>query len=401
MNVLAVVLAGGKGERLYPLTRDRAKPGVPFGGCYRIIDFTLSNCANSGVRNIVLLTQYKSFSLDRHIQLGWNFFSHELNEYVYIMPAQQRVSEEWYLGTADAVYQNIYTLEQARPRLTLILSGDHVYRMDYRGMIGFHPLAGADLTVAAIPMPKETSRLFGVMVVDENYRITGFQEKPKNPSTIPGKPDMILASMGIYVFSTDVLVRSITDDAKDKHSSHDFGKDIIPSMIGGKGVYAYPFIDEKTGAPGYWRDVGTVEAYWEAHMDLISRDPEFSLMDRDWPIYTYEPPTPPAKIVSAGGEGEGVKNCIVAGGSFIVGSRVSNSVVGRNVTIREGAFVEDSIIMDRVTIGAGARLRRVIVDKNVIIPPDTTIDPETETGLSPYDTRPSGVTIIPKGMRFD
>lgn len=401
MNVLAVVLAGGKGERLYPLTRDRAKPGVPFGGCYRIIDFTLSNCANSGVRNIVLLTQYKSFSLDRHIQLGWNFFSHELNEYVYIIPAQQRVSEEWYLGTADAVYQNIYTLEQARPRLTLILSGDHVYRMDYRGMIGFHQLAGADLTVAAVPMPKETSPQFGVMVVDENYRIVGFQEKPKNPKTIPGKPDLILASMGIYVFTTDVLVRTITDDAKEKNSSHDFGKDIIPSMIDKKKVFAYPLIDEKTGAPGYWRDVGTLEAYWEAHMDLICRDPAFSLMNRDWPIYTYEPPTPPAKIVSAGVENEGVKDCIVSGGSFIEGSRVVSSVVGRNVTIREGASVEDSIIMDRVTIGAGARLCRVIVDKNVIIPPDTIIDPETDAGVSQYDTRPSGITVIPKGMRFD
>jgi len=401
MNVLAVVLAGGKGERLYPLTRDRAKPGVPFGGSYRIIDFTLSNCANSGVRNIVLLTQYKSFSLDRHIQLGWNFLSHELNEYVYIMPAQQRVSEEWYLGTADAVYQNIYTLEQARPRLTLILSGDHVYRMDYRGMIGFHQLASADLTVAAIPMPKETSRLFGVMVVDENYRIVGFQEKPKKPKTIPGKPDMILASMGIYVFNTDVLVRSITEDAKDKDSSHDFGKNIIPQMIGDKNVFAYPFIDEKTGAPGYWRDVGTIEAYWQAQMDLISHNPEFSLMDREWPIYTYEPPTPPAKIVSAGAPDEGLKNCIISGGSFIVGSRVSDSVVGRNVTIEEGAFLEECVIMDRVTIGAGARLRRVIVDKNVTIPGNTTIDPESETGVSHYDTRPSGITIIPKGMRFD
>jgi len=401
MNVLAVVLAGGKGERLYPLTRDRAKPGVPFGGCYRIIDFTLSNCANSGVRNIVLLTQYKSFSLDRHIQLGWNFFSHELNEYVYIIPAQQRVSEEWYLGTADAVYQNIYTLEQARPRLTLILSGDHVYRMDYRGMIGFHQLAGADLTVAAVPMPKETSPQFGVMVVDENYRIVGFQEKPKNPATIPGKPDLILASMGIYVFTTDVLVRTITDDAKNKNSNHDFGKDIIPSMIDSKDVFAFPFIEEKTGAPGYWRDVGTVEAYWEAHMDLISRDPAFSLMNRDWPIYTHEPPTPPAKIVSAGVVNEEVKDCIVSGGSFIEGSRVARSVVGRNVTIREGASVEDSIIMDRVTIGAGARLRRVIVDKNVIIPPNTIIDPETDAGVSPYDTHPSGITVIPKGMRFD
>ncbi|MBN1880855.1 MAG: glucose-1-phosphate adenylyltransferase [Deltaproteobacteria bacterium] len=401
MNVLAVVLAGGKGERLYPLTRDRAKPGVPFGGCYRIIDFTLSNCANSGVRNIVILTQYKSFSLDRHIQLGWNFFSHELNEYVYIIPAQQRVSEEWYLGTADAVYQNIYTLEQARPRLTLILSGDHVYSMDYRGMIGFHQLAGADLTVAAIPMPKETSRMFGVMVVDKNYRIIGFQEKPKNPDSIPGKPDMILASMGIYVFNTDVLVRGVTDDAKDRNSSHDFGKDIIPSMIGEKKVFAYPFIDEKNGAPGYWRDVGTVEAYWEAHMDLISRNSEFSLMNRDWPIYTYEPPTPPAKIVSTGMQGEGMKNCIIAGGSFIAGSRVANSVVGRNVTIKEGAIVEESIIMDRVTVGTDARLKRVIVDKNVIIPPETIIDPEIITGVSPYDTRPSGITIIPKGMRFD
>jgi len=352
-----MILAGGKGERLYPLTRDRAKPGVPFAANYRIIDFTLSNCANSGLRKIVLLTQYKSFSLDRHIQRGWNFFSHQMGEYVQIVPAQQRVSEDWYQGTADAVYQNIYILEQERPELTLILSGDHVYRMDYRDMIAHHLDCGADLTIGAIPMPKETSTQFGVMIVDEDYRVTGFQEKPKDPATVPGSPDQILASMGIYIFNTRALVMRLIEDAKLRDSSHDFGKNVIPSMIGRDRVVAFPFINRETKKAGYWRDVGTIEAYWDAHMNLISNDPEFPLSDRSWPIYTYEPPLAPAKIISAGILGEGIRNSIVSGGTEIVGARVDDSVIGRNVTILEGSEISQCIILDDVVIKQNVKLK--------------------------------------------
>ncbi|MBN1573483.1 MAG: glucose-1-phosphate adenylyltransferase [Deltaproteobacteria bacterium] len=396
-----MVLAGGKGERLYPLTRDRAKPGVPFGANYRIIDFTLSNCANSGLRRIVILTQYKSFSLDRHIQHGWNFFSSQMGEYVDIIPAQQRVSEEWYRGTADAVYQNIYTLEQERPDMTLILSGDHVYRMDYRNLIDFHNAKNADLTVGAIPMPKELSRQFGVMVVDKNYRIIGFQEKPETPETMPSDPNLILASMGIYVFNTEKMVKRIVEDAKRSGSSHDFGKNVIPAMIDRDKVYAFPFVDEVTGRPAYWRDVGTIEAYWEAHMDLISRDPEFSLLNRKWPIYTYEPPTPPAKIISAGTDGEGIQNSIVSGGDLIIGSRVINSVIGRNVSIYEGSEIEESIIMDRVKIGSGARLKKVIIDKNVTIPDGMEIGFSRAEDEKAFDVTKGGIVVIAKMTKFD
>jgi glucose-1-phosphate adenylyltransferase len=401
MKVLAVVLAGGKGERLYPLTRDRAKPGVPFGANYRIIDFTLSNCANSGLRKIILLTQYKSLSLDRHIQQGWSFFSHQMDEYVQIVPAQQRVSEDWYQGTADAVYQNIYLLEQERPDITLILSGDHVYRMDYRTMIDFHQNNDADLTIGAIPMPRETSQQFGVISVDESWRIIGFQEKPKEPAGIPGKPDTILASMGIYVFNTRSLVVRVMEDAKQPQSSHDFGKNVIPSMLDRDRVYAFPFVDESTGTAAYWRDVGTIEAYWEAHMNLISSDPQLPLFDRSWPIYTYAPPVPPAKIISVGVEGEGIRNSIVSGGTQIIGARVEDSVVGRSVEIFEESEISRSIIMDDVRINRGARLKNAIVDKGVVIPAGMTVGFNPDQDARHFSTRPSGIVVIPKGMRFE
>ncbi len=401
MNILAVILAGGKGERLYPLTRDRAKPGVPFAANYRIIDFTLSNCANSGLRKIVLLTQYKSFSLDRHIQRGWNFFSHQMGEYVQIVPAQQRVSEDWYQGTADAVYQNIYILEQERPDLTLVLSGDHVYRMDYRDLIELHLKNGADVTIGAIPMPKETSTHFGVMVVDKDSRIVGFQEKPEDPATIPGRPDQILASMGIYVFNTRSLVMRLTEDAKLRDSSHDFGKDVIPTMIKQDRVFAFPFIDEETKQAAYWRDVGTIEAYWDAHMNLISNNPEFSLFDRSWPIYTYEPPLAPAHIISAGIRGEGIRNSIVSGGTQIVGARVENSVIGRNVTIREGSEISQCIIMDDVQINRNVKMKKTIIDKRVVIPEGMVIGHNRTDDDAHFDTSPTGIVVIPKRMRFE
>jgi glucose-1-phosphate adenylyltransferase len=401
MKILAVILAGGKGERLYPLTRDRAKPGVPFAANYRIIDFTLSNCANSDLRKIVLLTQYKSFSLDRHIQRGWSFFSHQMGEYVQIVPAQQRISEDWYQGTADAVYQNIYILEQERPDLTLVLSGDHVYRMDYRKLIASHLKNGADLTIGAIPMPRETSTQFGVMIVDENSRIAGFQEKPEDPATIPGKPDQILASMGIYVFNTRNLVVRLMEDAKLSESSHDFGKNVIPAMIGRDRVFAFPFVDEKTKCAAYWRDVGTIEAYWEAHMNLISKNPEFPLIDRSWPIYTYEPPLAPAHIISAGTPGEGIRNSIISGGTQIVGARVDDSIIGRNVTILEGCEISQCIIMDDVEINRNVRLKKTIIDKRVVIPEGMVIGHDRAADAAHFDTSPTGIVVIPKRMRFE
>jgi glucose-1-phosphate adenylyltransferase len=401
MNILAMILAGGKGERLYPLTRDRAKPGVPFAANYRIVDFTLSNCANSGLRKIVLLTQYKSFSLDRHIQRGWNFFSHQMGEYVQIVPAQQRVSEDWYQGTADAVYQNIYILEQERPDITLVLSGDHVYRMDYRNLIALHLANDADLTIGAIPMPRETSTQFGVMIVDKDLRIVGFQEKPKDPVTIPGRPDQILASMGIYVFNTRSLVMRLTEDAKQCESSHDFGKNVIPTMIEHDRVFAFPFVDEETKQTAYWRDVGTIEAYWDAHMNLISNNPELSLFDRSWPIYTYEPPAAPAHIISVGIAGEGIRNSIVSGGTQIVGARVEDSVIGRNVTILEGSEISQCVIMDDVQINRNVKIKKTIIDKRVIIPEGMVIGHNRTDDAAHFDTSPTGIVVIPKLMRFE
>lgn len=296
-KIVGMVLAGGKGERLYPLTQDRAKPAVPFGGKYRIIDFTLSNCLNSGIRRLNLLTQYKSLSLNRHIMVGWNIFNPELDEYINLIPAQQRVGEDWYLGTADAIYQNIYVLQMDRPDLVLILSGDHIYKMNYMEMISSHKEHQADLTVSVIEMDKNLSRQFGVLQVDEDFRIVGFEEKPEIPQTIPGYPDLILANMGVYVFNTEILVRRVIEDAKQSDSDHDFGKNIVPAMVQQDRVFAYSFRDENKKTAKYWRDIGTLDAYYEASMDLVAIDPLFNIYDQDWPIRTYHPPIPPAKTV--------------------------------------------------------------------------------------------------------
>ena len=295
-KVLAMILAGGRGERLYPLTRDRAKPAVPFGGIYRIIDFTLSNCINSDIRRIYVLTQYKSTSLNRHIQFGWNILSVPLGEFIGVIPAQQRMGEQWYQGTADAIFQNIYLLQDEKPDHVLILSGDHIYKMDYRKMIAFHLEQGADLTVAAIRMDRGLSKEFGVVEVDGNRQIIGFEEKPDAPKTLPGDPDGILASMGVYVFQTEVLVRRLIEDVRSE-SSHDFGKDIIPKMIQKDKVVAFDFREGDQGGTGYWRDVGTIDAYFEANMDLVSVTPHLNLYDPQWPVFTYQAPFPPAKTV--------------------------------------------------------------------------------------------------------
>jgi glucose-1-phosphate adenylyltransferase len=396
-----MVLAGGRGERLYPLTQDRAKPAVPFGGIYRIIDFTLSNCLNSGIRRLNLLTQYKSLSLNRHIMEGWNVFNPELDEYINLIPAQQRVSEDWYLGTADAIYQNIYVLQLDRPDLVLILSGDHIYKMNYMEMVAYHQEHRADLTVAVIEMNKNLSRELGVLQVDEDFRIIGFEEKPEIPKTIPGNPDFILANMGVYIFNTETIVRRVIEDAKDRNSQHDFGRNVIPAMISQDRLYAYSFRDENKKVAKYWRDIGTIDAYYEASMDLVAIDPLFNLYDRDWPIRTYQPPVPPAKTVffeeHEGGRIGVAYNSILSSGCIISGGMAFRSILSPNVRIHSYAEVRDSILMEGVDVGRKARLNRVIVDKRVRIPEGYQIGYNLKEDAKKFTVTPSGIVVISKG----
>jgi glucose-1-phosphate adenylyltransferase len=372
-NTLALILAGGRGTRLDPLTRDRAKPAVPFGGGYRIIDFALSNCINSGLRKILLLTQYKSASLDRHINLGWRFLPHELDEYIHILPPQQRISENWYLGTADAVYQNIYSIESCGTEYVLILAGDHIYKMDYQDLINRHVAAGADCTVACLPVPLAEGREFGIMRIDESSRVIGFDEKPQDPKPMPGDPSRCLASMGVYVFNTSFLFEILCRDATDPNSRRDFGRNILPSIIHGADVLGYPFIEKKTGETAYWRDVGTLDALYEANMDLVSVEPELNLYDKVWPIRTLPPQQPPPKFVfsqtSASPPRLGhAMDSMVCNGSIISGGSVSRSVLGYGVRVNSWSSVEDSMLFDGVQVGRHARVRRAIIDKGNTIP---------------------------------
>ena len=400
-RIVGMVLAGGKGERLYPLTQDRAKPAVPFGGQYRIIDFTLSNCLNSGIRRLNLLTQYKSLSLNRHIMQGWNIFNPELDEHINLIPAQQRVGEDWYLGTADAIYQNIYVLQMDRPDLVLILSGDHIYKMNYREMISYHKEHQADLTAAVIEMDKNLSRHFGVLQVDEEFRIVGFEEKPEIPKTIPGHPDLILANMGVYVFNTEILVRRVIEDAKDPASQHDFGKNVIPAMVPQDRVYAYSFRDETKKTAKYWRDIGTLDAYYEASMDLVAIDPVFNLYDQEWPIRTYHPPIPPAKTVFfeeyEGGRIGGVYDSLISGDCIISGGKVIRSILSPKVRIHSHSEVRDSILMDGADVGRHARVKRAIVDKGVQVPEGYQIGFNLQENAKKFTVTESGIVVISKG----
>ena len=399
-KVLAMILAGGRGERLYPLTRDRAKPAVPFGAIYRIVDFTLSNCLNSGIRRIYALTQYKSTSLQRHIQLGWNILSAPLGEFIEALPAQQRIDEHWYQGTADAIFQNINILQVERPDLVLILSGDHIYKMDYRKMIASHLERGADLTVAAIRMDRTLSREFGVMEIDGSWRIVGFQEKPEEPRTLPGDPGGILTSMGVYVFNTEVLVRRLIEDAR-SDSDHDFGKDIIPMMIEKDQVIAFDFGQGDCGGTGYWRDVGTIDAYYEANMDLISVTPQLNLYDPQWPILTYQPPSPPAKTVwiEEGRVGTAL-NSIISNGCIISGGNVRRSILSPKVTVHSFAEVEDSILLEGVDVGRKAKIKRTIIDKEVQIPEGMEIGYHLDEDAKRFTVTGSGIVVVPKGIRL-
>jgi glucose-1-phosphate adenylyltransferase len=400
MKVLAIILAGGRGERLYPLTRDRAKPAVPFGGIYRIIDFTLSNCINSGIRHIYALTQYKSISLHRHIQLGWSTLSAPLGEFIEVIPAQQRIDEQWYQGTADAIYQNIYTLQEERPDLILILSGDHIYKMDYRKMIAFHLEKKADLTVATIRMDRTLSREFGVIEADGEWRIVGFQEKPEEPRTLPGDPQGILASMGVYVFNIETLVRRLIEDAR-SDSNHDFGKDIIPSMIQKDRVFAFDFRNGDQGGTGYWRDVGTIDALFDANMDLVSLTPQLNLYDPQWPILTYHPPYPPAKTVHAEeGRTGTVINSIISNGCIISGGSVKRSIFSPRVRVHSYVDIEDAILLDGVDVGRHAKIRRAIIDKEVHIPEGMKIGYDLEEDAKRFTVNPSGIVVVPKWIRL-
>jgi glucose-1-phosphate adenylyltransferase len=403
-DVLAIILAGGKGERLHPMTIHRAKPAVPFGGKYRIIDFALSNCINSDIRKIAVITQYKSLSLDRHLALGWqNLFNPELDEFIISIPPQQRVSESWYTGTADAVYQNIYFIEKEEPPYLLILSGDHIYKMDYSEMLAFHVGNKAIGTVAAIEVDKKIASSFGIMEVDSEWRIIGFEEKPKKPKTIPGNPNQCLASMGVYIFNTGAIIEELKSDAA-KTSAHDFGKNIIPDMLKSNKLFAYNFRDENKKEAKYWRDVGTIDAYWEANMDLVSVDPLLNLYDKDWPIRTYQCQNPPAKFVFAqeqkGGRLGISLDSIVCDGCIISGGRVQNSVLSPNVRINSWASVKESILMENVEIGRYAKIKRAIIDKDVYIPPETLIGYNLNEDRKKFHVSPNGIVVIPKGTDF-
>ncbi len=400
-DVLTIVLAGGRGSRLEPLTRDRAKPAVPFGGIYRIIDFTLSNCINSDLRKILVLTQYKATSLNRHLDEGWRFLCRELGEYIEVSPPQQRIAQMWYQGTADAIYQNVYTIEKAAPRDTVILAGDHIYKMNYARMIDYHRDNQADLTIACLPASRSQAREFGVMVIDDEQRVTRFVEKPKDPPTIPGQPDKALGSMGIYVFNTDVMYELLFQDAAKKEASrHDFGQDIIPAMItGGSRVFAYPFRDENRKEAAYWRDVGTLDAYFQTNMDLIQVDPVLNLYDQDWPIHTHQPAFPPPKFVHMAGDRRGAAfDSIVCQGAIISGGQVYRSIVSPGVRVNSFALVEDAILFDGVDVGRHSRIRRAIVDKEVRIPGGFEIGWNRATDLERgFTVTDDGIVVVAKG----
>ncbi|MEQ1792806.1 MAG: glucose-1-phosphate adenylyltransferase [Nitrospira sp.] len=402
-NVFTMILAGGKGERLSPLTEQRAKPAVPFGGKYRIIDFALSNCLNSGLRKIAVLIQYKSHSLDKHIRSGWNILNSELGEYIASVPPQQRISEEWYRGTADAVYQNMFLLDTEQADYLLILAGDHIYKMNYAEMFHWLLAKGADAVVGALDIPIQDATRFGVISVDEDLRINRFDEKPEHPTPIPGDPAHAFASMGIYLFKTEAIKKYLIADAQEG-TAHDFGKNIIPRMIREGRVYAFKFQDENKKAVKYWRDIGTLDAYWEANMDLVAVDPLFNLYDPNWPIRTYQGQFPPAKFVFAqdyqGGRMGVALDSVVCGGCIVSGGRVQNSVLSPNVKVLDHADVRESIVMENVVIGEHSRIRRAIIDKDVIIPPHTEIGYDREADTRRFTVTESGLVVISKGMKL-
>ena len=402
-NVLCILLAGGAGQRLYPLTRDRCKPAVPFGGIYRIIDITLSNCVNSGLRRIYILAQYKQQSLSRHIHQGWHMMQRDLDEFIEIAPAQQRNGSDWYRGTADAVTQNLYTFDQEGFEDALILSGDHIYKMNYAEMLEYHRDKRADVTVAVIEVPREKAAgEFGVLEANEEGRVLGFEEKPADPKPLPNDPDLALASMGVYIFKRDVLYRALTEDGDDPESTHDFGRDVLPRLIKDGRVYSFNFRDVNKGTAKYWRDIGTLDAYYEANMDLVSAIPVFSLYDNEWPLRTNALQLPPAKFVTSGdGERMGIAiDSIVAPGCIISGGCARRSVLSYGVRLQSHSEVEDSILFPNVTVGRYACVRGAIIDSGVEIPDGTVIGYDTEFDREHYTVTDGGRIVVTSATVF-
>lgn len=418
-DTLAFVMAGGRGERLMPLTRDRTKPAVPFGGIYRLIDFTLSNCVNSQIYKLIVLPQYKSQSLNDHLEAGWNIFSQKIGHFLKIVPPQQRIGLDWYKGTADSIRQNLYLIERYKPRHVLILSGDHIYKMDYSLFLRYHAEKEADLTISLLEVSIDLAHQYGVAVVDEDFRISGFQEKPKEDvETIPGDPKRVLASMGIYLFRTETLVEVLRSSKED-----DFGRDIIPGMLDSYRVYAYPYrkenciedyiyatlengerqlrVDPCTRDSAYWRDVGTLDAYWNANMDLTGVDPYFNLYGRKWPMHTYQVAAPPAKFVFATEREEGSRvgkalDSLVAQGCIVSGT-VRNCVLSYNVVIGSWATVDESVILDGVAVGRHCKIKKAIIDKENKIPPRTEIGCNPREDRKRFTVTPRGIVAVPKG----
>ena len=403
-DTLVCLLAGGQGERLYPLTRDRAKPAVPFGGIYRIIDITLSNCVNSDLRHIFVLTQYKALSLNRHVREGWYMLAHELGEFVQILPPMKRVGESWYQGTADAIYQNVYSIGSELAKYVLILSGDHVYKMNYQLMLQQHVDSGADVTVGAIEFNRAEASRFGVVELDAAGRIVGWEEKPASPKPSPHNPDKCHVSMGIYCFNRDLLINCLMADAEDPQSSHDFGKDVVPNLIrSNRRVYSYNFVDENRKEAQYWRDIGTIEAYYEANMDLIAVSPVFNLYDKEWPLRTYQRQYPPAKFVFADQERMGIAlDSIVSMGSIVSGGHVTNSILSPDVRVNSYSYVDRSIIFPHVDVGRYSRIRNAIIDRHIHIPEHTDIGYDPEEDSKKYHVTDEGiVVVVPEQRMFE
>ncbi|EWS68382.1 glucose-1-phosphate adenylyltransferase [Vibrio vulnificus] len=402
-DILTVILAGGMGSRLSPLTDDRAKPAVPFGGKYRIIDFTLTNCLHSGLRKILVLTQYKSHSLQKHLRDGWSIFNPELGEYITSVPPQMRKGGKWYEGTADAIYHNLWLLERSEAKYVMVLSGDHIYRMDYAPMLEEHIANNAALTVACMDVNCKEAKAFGVMGIDERHRVHSFVEKPQNPPHLPNDPERSLVSMGIYIFSMEVLQQALIEDADDDASSHDFGKDIIPKLIDTGSVFAYKFCGSKgrVDKDCYWRDVGTIDSFYQANMDLLEPIPPMNLYQKDWGIRTYEPQYPPARTVSSGSGNEGIFiNSIIANGVINSGGSVQHSIVSSNVRINDSATVVDSIIFDDVEIGEGCQLVNCIIDKHVKVPPYTQIGLNRLEDAQRFKVSENGIVVVPESYQF-
>jgi glucose-1-phosphate adenylyltransferase len=399
-DTLAFILAGGRGARLKQMTLWRAKPAVPFGGKFRIIDFPLSNCINSGIRRIGVLTQYKAHSLIQHIQRGWGFLRGEFGEFIELLPAQQRIETSWYAGTADAVYQNLDIMHGHEPSFVLILAGDHIYKMDYGPMIAYHVEHNADMTVGCIEVPrKRAARSFGVMTVDESWRILRFAEKPEEPEPLPGAEDLALASMGIYVFNTSFLYEQLIKDADTPGSKHDFGGDVIPAAIGKYRVMAYPFRDVDSGRPSYWRDVGTVDAFWEANLELIGFTPELNLYDMEWPIWTYQEQLPPAKFIFDDNDRRGMAvDSMVSGGCIISGALVRQSLLFSNVRVEQRTRVQDSVVLPDVQIGRDCRINRAVMDRGCVVPAGSVIGEDPERDAERFYITPEGVVLVTPEM---